>query len=172
MTTFERCVSWVLDWETGTYTDRAEDKGGPTRWGISQVANPDVDVFNLSRERAAELYAERYWLPLRCQRMPAPIAMTVFDHAVHASQSAAAMNLQKLLGVTADGKIGDRTMNALALEALERGPHRLALDLLKRRAGLQIVAWIQRDEWVHVKGFTNRWLEVCAFVRGLPSVTD
>ncbi len=164
---FERCVDWVLDWETEKLTDRPHDRGGPTRWGISQVANPDIDVFNLTRGRAAETYAERYWLPLRCQRMPAPVAMAVFDHAVHASQSAAALNLQKLLRVTADGKIGDRTMDALALAVLELGPHRLALDLLKRRAGLQVDAWIKREEWVHVKGFTNRWLEVCAFVHGL-----
>jgi len=177
-TIFERCVSWVLEWETGKLTNHSWDQGGPTRWGISQVANPDVDVVNLTRQRAAEIYSERYWLPLRCQRMPAPVAMIVFDHSVHVSQGASAKNLQKLLRVSADGVVGDRTMNALGLTLREKSSYALANELLDRRADLQIDAFRRRaekaptvaksaEQWITVKGFVSRWVAVCAFAQRL-----
>ncbi len=38
--------------------------GAWVKWGINKAANPDVDVQNLTREQAAEIYKKRYWEPL------------------------------------------------------------------------------------------------------------
>lgn len=42
-------------------TQDPTDPGGATKFGISQRANPDVDVPNLTEEQARQIYNERYW---------------------------------------------------------------------------------------------------------------
>ena len=49
---FERAIEIVLAHEGETYTDHPNDHGGPTKYGIAQRWNPDVNVRELTRAQA------------------------------------------------------------------------------------------------------------------------
>ena len=102
---------FIESWEGGdTITDDKDDTGGLTRWGISQVNNPDVDVRNLTKEKAIEIYLDRYWFPARCHELPAFMQLPVMNCAVNCGVSTAIKTLQKTVGVETDGKFGPQTM--------------------------------------------------------------
>ena len=65
MTDFDRAFEKTLRFEGGgELVDDPNDAGGPTRWGISQRAYPDLDIKNLTKEGAKEIYRKDYWLKI------------------------------------------------------------------------------------------------------------
>lgn len=78
---FETAIEFTLDWEDG-YVDHPEDKGGPTKFGISQTAYPHLDIKNLTKEQAIEIYYEDYWLKSRAYLYPLPKCLILLDIAV------------------------------------------------------------------------------------------
>lgn len=110
----------VLDRE-GPYTNRADDRGGLTVWGISRRMCPDwpgwaefdrLDALVQPRElprlvasspalRAAALewYRTRYWGALSCDYLPGGLAEAVFDAAVNNGVTAAGVWLQRSLNL-------------------------------------------------------------------------
>ncbi len=80
---FAKAMNFVFKWEGG-YVNDPKDPGGETKYGISKRAYPDVDIKNLTKEAATEIYFEDYWLPTGCENMKDPaLAMSVFDAAVN-----------------------------------------------------------------------------------------
>ncbi|MGE4334964.1 MAG: glycosyl hydrolase 108 family protein [Pigmentiphaga sp.] len=57
--------------------------GAPAKFGINQRANPDVDVASLTRERAVQIYRERYWDAIGGDTLPPAVAAVAFDTAVN-----------------------------------------------------------------------------------------
>lgn len=57
--------------------------GAPANFGINQRANPDIDVRNLTRDQAAQLYKERYWDAVGADQIPPEARAAVFDAAVN-----------------------------------------------------------------------------------------
>lgn len=110
---FAHCVDVVLHHEGG-YVNDPRDPGGETRWGISKRAYPSLDIAKLSREDAIEIYRRDYWMPLRCDDLPAGVALVAFDCAVNQGVGFAARCLQQALGVTVDRVIGPQTIGAAA----------------------------------------------------------
>jgi lysozyme family protein len=113
MSAFERALTFVLAAEGGAaVTNDPADPGGITRWGISQRAHPGVDIANLTRDQAAELYRQHYWLPARCDHFPEAVALVLFDAAVNQGVVPAVRSLQRALGVEDDGVVGSDTISA------------------------------------------------------------
>jgi lysozyme family protein len=79
---FKRSLEFTLKWEGG-YVNNPNDPGGETKWGISKRAYPDVDIKNLSAERAAEFYYRDYWQRAGCGGIAFPLCTCVFDTAVN-----------------------------------------------------------------------------------------
>src|SRR5690554_3443373 len=79
---FETEVEKILRREGG-YVNHPADRGGETNFGISKKANPDVDVRNLTREQAVELYRSRYWDAAQVDSFPEHMRGAIFDAAVH-----------------------------------------------------------------------------------------
>lgn len=112
----------ISDEGGGTISNRATDKGGLTRWGISKRAHPDVDVINLTREGAIVLYREKYFDAARIAELPRVLAKLVFDAAVNHGVPSAGFMLQMAYNAKAsgedklkpDGVIGDKTIAAVA----------------------------------------------------------
>lgn len=67
----------------GNYSDDPLDPGGKTRYGISQVYNPEVDVKNLTLEKAKDIYYRKYWIPAGCNDVPFPMDICLFDSQVN-----------------------------------------------------------------------------------------
>lgn len=113
------------------FVDHPLDRGGPTRWGITeQVARAfgfKGDMRSLPRETAVAIYDQRYWsgpgLQAIADRDPR-LAEELFDIAVNMGPARAGMILQRALNVlndranlypdiAVDGALGPMTRAAL-----------------------------------------------------------
>lgn len=76
----------TLNIEGGLSTDR-NDRGNyrpngefvGTKYGISANAHPDVDIVNLTKEQALEIYRRDYWLGSGADKLPWPLNLLHFD---------------------------------------------------------------------------------------------
>lgn len=108
--------------EGDKFTDRAADRGGPTKYGITQATLSDwygrqatvQDVQNLPEQEAREIYRERYliapgFLGIQDER----IKEFVVDSAVQHGQKNAVKFLQSAAHVFVDGIFGPQTRDAV-----------------------------------------------------------
>lgn len=122
--------AWILRAEGGEVDD-PDDRGGYTRYGISQRAYPNEDIASLTKARARQLYCQDYWQRAGCDRLDdARLAVVHFDAAVNHGVGRAIRLLQEAAGVTVDGLIGPETLGA----ANGGDPRILIVELLGRRA--------------------------------------
>lgn len=81
---FEAALQKTLGYEGGYVADDAGK--GPSNFGINASANPDIDVKNLTKEKARELYKKRYWDAIGGDALAAKdpaLATIAFDTAVN-----------------------------------------------------------------------------------------
>ena len=109
---FPKIVSETLQQEGG-YVNDPQDPGGETNMGISKRAYPDVDIKNLTKAQAIDIYHRDYWNKVKGDDLPSGLDMVVFDSAVNSGISKATKWLQNALGVPVDGVLGPQTMKAL-----------------------------------------------------------
>lgn len=107
MSHFDRALAFVL-YNEGGYSQDPEDLGGPTNFGITQATLSQWfgtsvsadDVKALSRDKAAEIYADMYWGPVGGYLLKQfPVAAAIFDAGV-------------LFGVGTSTRLAQRAVNA------------------------------------------------------------
>jgi hypothetical protein len=74
---FDHAVEHVLANEGG-YAAR-DMNGAPVNFGINQKANPGVDVKNLTKDQAKQIYHDKYWVPSGAESLPANMQAPYFD---------------------------------------------------------------------------------------------
>lgn len=145
---FRAAMAFVRYWEGG-WSNHKADPGGLTKWGITiktLVAlaldfNRDgrvneKDLADMTREQAEEVYRREYFDKLRCEDIPAPLALVVFDCAVNQGPARAAKWLQEVAGLTGkdvDGKIGPVSV-ARAGKAYDADPREFLREYQVKRA--------------------------------------
>jgi lysozyme family protein len=162
MSDFDRIFDFVVASEGG-FTDNPADPGNwtggkvgvgvcnGTKFGISAAAHSDLNIENLTRDEAKTLYQREYWDRVRGDRLPATIALLVFDAAVNNGVSRAARWLQQAVSVAQDGVIGPRTLQAIDhLVARPGGSAELCAELLAQR----LIFMISLPTW---KSFGLGW---------------
>ena len=97
MANWEKSIQFVLLHEGGLSVDPV-DPGGTTCYGISKRAYPDLDIVNLTKDEATEIYNRDYWTPCCCGTMDDKLALAVFDTAVNCGVSGALHMLNKAQG--------------------------------------------------------------------------
>lgn len=125
-----RMIDRIIDLEGSKYVNHSADRGGPTRWGVTQETltrcrgtNCTVeDVKTLTRAEAVEIFREHYYLAPKINQLPAMLQPQVFDMSVNHGPSAAVAMLQEVVdacakkckvdGCKADGIIGPETLGA------------------------------------------------------------
>lgn len=95
------------------YVNIPQDRGGETKYGIAQKANPEINVRALNLEQAMEIYRRKYWIAGSCQLLSYPLAIIHFDGCVNHGVGRANRFLQRSVGVVEDGAIGPRTISAI-----------------------------------------------------------
>ena len=95
-------------------TNDPVDPGGVTKFGISQRANPTIDVKNLTYEKAKLFYVKEIFEKNNLHQLPKVLQEVVFDFCVHSGSGTAIRYLQKILGVQQDGVIGSATLAAIS----------------------------------------------------------
>jgi hypothetical protein len=78
---FEGAAAQVMHSEGG-FVENDGGKG-PTNYGINSVANPDINVRNLTPVQAKALYKSRYWDAIGADNLPPALRMGAFDAAVN-----------------------------------------------------------------------------------------
>lgn len=128
MSRFTDCFAHVVGLEGG-YVNDPHDPGGETIYGITRRDHPDLWANGRpTLEQAQERYRAEYWDACRCDSLPNPYDLIVFDAAVNQGPVQAVMMLQKALGLTTDGRVGPLTIAACQTAGKE-GP---ALVLTER----------------------------------------
>ena len=112
MTRFEKFIPIILANEGGL-SDNVNDKGGLTKYGISQKAYPNLDIRNLTKSKAEDIYKSDYYDRCMCDLIEDELlALHLFDFAVNAGVVRAIKLLQTILIVKPDGIIGEKTIDA------------------------------------------------------------
>lgn len=81
-TTFDSAIGDVLRAEGG-YVNDPVDRGGATKYGISQKAYPKLDIANLTEAQAREIYKRDYWDKIGADALPENLRELAFDAAVN-----------------------------------------------------------------------------------------
>lgn len=119
---FHRCLPLILAHEGG-YVNHPADPGGATNKGVTQrvydawrrsVGRVPRSVKSIEASEVSDIYHDGYWFAAKCDKLPAGVDYMVFDCAVNQGVGRAARLLQQALGVEADGKIGPKTLAAVA----------------------------------------------------------
>lgn len=153
---FQKAVALILKHEGG-YVNDPRDPGGETNFGISKRAYPNEDIKALTPQRAALLYHRDYWLAIKGDELPYPIALITFDMAVNAGVGTAIKLLQRALKVEVDGKLGPQTLAA----AKTAGP-----EIATRLSRHRITYYAALGGWQHyANSWTQRTLETLLAAR-------
>lgn len=111
MSSFDLAIAETLKWEGGYVSDES-DPGGETNFGISKANHPDLDIKNLTLERAKQIYKDGYWKNLYSQIENQALASKLFDMGVNIGVGTAVKLLQSVLGLPVDGSFGVNTLAA------------------------------------------------------------
>jgi lysozyme family protein len=151
----------ILHYEGKTYTNDPVDRGGPTKFGITQSAlahyrgkpvTPD-DVKNLTEEEARTIYQLRY-IDAPGFSNPAihpSLQQQLIDFGVNSGPQLRIMKLQKALGLTEDGILGPNTLTAITAS----DQHWLNNQLVKAR--VEMIANLVAKQPAQIK-FLKGWL--------------
>jgi lysozyme family protein len=135
---FRRALNETVGVEGG-YSSHPLDRGGATRFGITESVARAYGYVGEMRElpfsRAAEIYFAGWWQLMRCEEIgvsSAEVALEVFDTGVNCGQAVSVRFLQRALNqfnrqgrdypdVTVDGLMGRVTLVALHKYLITRG---------------------------------------------------
>lgn len=157
---FKPSLTAVLKSEGGNDDDPA-DHGGRTSRGITQreydawrrEQNLAVrDVWKADQSEIETIYHDEYWAP-NCDLLPVGADYLLFNMNVNAGPGRGAKILQQALGVSADGRIGPITREAIR----NANP----ATLIQRYSDVSRAFYLG----LHQPRFTQGWLNRVAFVK-------
>ena len=141
---FDRLIS-----NEGGYVNNQADPGGETKFGIAKRSYPLVDVANLTRDQAREIYRRDFWGRGRMDEYDPAIAFQVFDAAVNHGIETAIRLLQRAVGVADDGHVGPVTVAAIKSKSVT--------DMLMLFIAERIRFWTKLSTWPQFgRGWANR----------------
>ena len=160
---WDDCFAMVIKSEGG-FVNNPKDPGGMTNLGITRSAwqgylNRDVtetEMRALTPEGVKPFYKAFYWDRIKGDSLPDGVDYAAYDFAVNSGPHRAAQYLQEIAGVTADGMIGPKSLEAIqSCDAKETADAicDMRLDFLKRLATFDTFGkgWIRRVAEVKAK---------------------
>lgn len=148
---FDTLVEELIAIEGGSQiVDDPNDRGGLTKYGISQKAYPDVDIANLTKEEAISIYKRDYWDKMQLEQVPEEYRKHLFFSGVVSGTNSVVRDLQRAVGATVDGRMGPNTR-----AALENFSGNLEREMVVAQAN-RYVAIAERDP--SQRQFLNGWM--------------
>ncbi|KKL16929.1 hypothetical protein LCGC14_2490650 [marine sediment metagenome] len=107
-----------------SYTNDPADRGGPTKWGITQkkwsehhgIEATEDDIKAITEVQARDFYEKKYVIAPRFNLLPYMIIPLVIDSGVNSGVRCASKWVQRAVGAKQDGWIGDKSI-ARAMES-------------------------------------------------------
>lgn len=170
-------ITALIEREGGErYTEHPSDRGGPTRFGVTQAVarafGYQGDMRLLPRATAVQIFLERYWLQPKFSQVDAiapAVAEELLDTGVNMGTGTATKFLQRALNtlnkrgalfpdLTVDGSLGKMSIYALRLFIDTRGNDGRA-TLLKLLNAQQAVRYMEIAEADQTQeDFTYGWI--------------
>ena len=145
----------------GNFTDHRNDKGNwtggrvgvgvlkGTKFGISAMTYPELDIKNLTLDQAKAIYFRDFWLRAGADQYDGAIGYQVFDAAVNHGIENAVRILQRAVRVADDGDVGPLTLKAVKAMSVT--------DVLMRFNAQRIRFYTRLSTWLDFgKGWMNR----------------
>lgn len=84
---FDILIGIILKNEGG-YVNDPDDIGGETKFGISKRSYPNLDIRNLTREQAKEIYKKDFFVPMEVEKVyndtnSLNLALQYFDYGIN-----------------------------------------------------------------------------------------
>jgi len=129
------------NWTTGKI---GQGRLNGTKYGVSAMAYPDLDISSLTLDDAKKIYFDDYWTPAGCSALPVGAAYAHFDASVNHGVSRAIKFLQGAIGAGPDGIIGPQTRKMIN-QATPR-------DMFRNMLALRIKFYMDLDHLNHIYG--------------------
>jgi lysozyme family protein len=158
-TKINELIDAIIKAEGGdTFTNDPKDGGGRTQYGIAEASNPEAWADGkVTLEEAKDIYFKKYvegpgFSKVKDQRLQHQLV----DFGVNSGPSVSIRCLQEVLGVDADGKLGNKT-----LEALDRVDNRAINNELAKKRALTLAKICVKNptQLRFLVGWLNRALE-------------
>ncbi len=141
---FERSVG-----HEGGYVNDPLDPGGETKWGISKRSYPHLDIKNLTRDEAKEIYRLDFWNRVNGDKLYDGVAYQVFDFAINSGIETAVRYLQRAVGTADDGHWGPKSQEAL--------DSKTESDIIMNFCAERLDFWTRLSTWERFgKGWARR----------------
>ena len=159
-----KALDYLLDLE-GFDADHPADRGGRTRWGVTQKSydryrkskgKEPRSVEFITPDELSEFYRDEYWLPAG-YGLVNPLDFCVFQFGVLAGPARSVKLLQAVLGVKADGICGPATKYSA-----EQANKRCVVDehIAGQRAHVDRIVERDGSQKAFIKGWHNRFDKV------------
>ena len=160
---FDQGLALALAYETSGDVEGGKphnvegDRGGMTKYGVSQRAHPDIDIENLTLDDAVKLYRQRYWPEADKLPNTAPDLQALYFEGYMNMGRGATISLQRAVGTDADGSFGPNSKRALEKALDERGEDAVIREYLWERSEYYRRIWQNdRSQEKFKKGWQNR----------------
>jgi len=150
---FDEIIEVVLHHEGG-YVNDPDDPGGETNFVIAKRSHPDVDIVNLTKDGAKEIYKEHYWDKNKVESLSEDLRHIYFDMCVNQGKGRAVKILQKAANakgadLVVDGGMGPKTiaaMDGVELQRVRAYRVKYYADLVTRKPDLEkfYFGWFRR----------------------------
>lgn len=158
-TAFDRVIG-----HEGGYQDMYDDRGNwtsgkvgvgelkGTKFGLSAMTYPKLDIKNLTIEQAKAIYFEDWWIELGMENFRPAMQYQMFDAAINHGMRNATKFIQRASGAVDDGIIGKNTMKAIKSKDIN--------DLLMLFLAERLDFFTRIDTFkIYGKGWTRRIVE-------------
>ncbi len=152
-------LDWIITTEGG-YVNSPYDPGGETKYGISKKSYPNIDIKNITTEQAKAIYKHDYWQPTNCDIFSLPVALCLFDTAVHSGSMTAIRIAQLATKQKPDGLMGERTINAIRQMKMNE----FVIQFLSYRAKRFIEKNSADNIEAHIRGWMVRLFKLQSFI--------
>ncbi|WP_167480595.1 glycoside hydrolase family 108 protein [Mesorhizobium waimense] len=139
-----KCLPVSLAYEGG-WSDNKKDPGGATMKGITlgtfrryKPGASKTQLRNISQTDVEFIYRDGFWTPIRGDDLPFGVDLATMDYGINSGPSRAVRDLQRVVGVAADGKVGAGTLKALILADKKKTIQKFCAKRLSFMQGLKI----------------------------------
>jgi len=106
----------------GGYVNNKHDKGGMTNLGVTKRVydkwigreSTEQEMRDLTPDDVAPIYKKNYWNRVKGDSLPSGLDWACFDWAVNSGSGRPAKAVQRAVGATQDGAIGNQTLGLIA----------------------------------------------------------
>jgi lysozyme family protein len=152
-----KCIAVILKNEGG-YVNNPYDPGGETNMGIAKKFYPNLDIKNLNRNQAVEIYFRDYWSKMNLVNIyDENLVLQIFDMGVNAGIRTAIKIIQRIVDAEVDGFVGPETIELInqsesdLVNLYKQEREKYYFSLVRKNLDLNVflAGWLNRVDHCH-----------------------